>query len=216
MLHPGLANLFEAIVVVRAAAHAIEILRDDRMVCLWQSKPIHLDVSIVANVRGHHQADLGPATASLDQGGQLSHDGIGPGHRRRNVGSRPRGGGWGVGGGGGGGAAPPAPPPPPPPPTKEKGKEGGLVGGAGALPLARGGGGGGGGKEKTLPPPGPFLSFPSPPYRARGISGFFFSFFGFSLLRGGPPENFFSRVFVRRRLWLRPAAAGHSPVTKQA
>ena len=35
MFEPGLANLFEAFVVVGSAAHSIEILRNDRMVGIW-------------------------------------------------------------------------------------------------------------------------------------------------------------------------------------
>ena len=76
MHHPGLPDLFEAVVVVRAAAHAIEILRNDGMICLRQAKPIRLDVAVIANVRSHHQADLGSVAASLDQAGQISHDDI--------------------------------------------------------------------------------------------------------------------------------------------
>ena len=76
MHHPGLPDLFEALIVVRAAAQAIEILRNDGMVRLGQAKPIHLDVSVIANVRADREADLGPVTACLDQARQISEDDI--------------------------------------------------------------------------------------------------------------------------------------------
>ena len=60
VLQPGLANLLKAIVVARSAAHSIEILRNDRMVGIWQRKPIQLDVSVIAGGRCHAQADKGP------------------------------------------------------------------------------------------------------------------------------------------------------------
>ena len=69
MFHPGLSNLFEALVVARSATHAIEILRNDAMVGVWQLKPIHLDVSVVARGRSHSQANLASASAKLLQGG---------------------------------------------------------------------------------------------------------------------------------------------------
>jgi hypothetical protein len=40
MFHPGLAKLFETIIVIRAAAHSIKVLRDDGVICVWQLKPI--------------------------------------------------------------------------------------------------------------------------------------------------------------------------------
>ena len=36
VFHPGLANLFEPLGVICATAHAIKILRNDRMICFWQ------------------------------------------------------------------------------------------------------------------------------------------------------------------------------------
>ena len=78
MLHPGLANLLKAIVVARSAAHAIEILRNDWMVCVGQLKQMQFLVSVVAGGRSDCQADLGPATSKLRQAGHISHDDIRP------------------------------------------------------------------------------------------------------------------------------------------
>src|ERR1044071_7116968 len=83
MLDPGLANLLKAIVVVRSTAHSIEILRYDRMVCIWQPKVIHWHVSGVANNCAHAQADLSPGASKLfesftDYGTNISRDNIGP------------------------------------------------------------------------------------------------------------------------------------------
>ena len=65
VLHPGLAYLLKAIIVVRSATHAIEILRKDRMVFVRQLKEMQFLVSVVAAGRSDCQADLGPATSKL-------------------------------------------------------------------------------------------------------------------------------------------------------
>ena len=85
MRHPGLANLFKAIVVSRSAAHAIKILRYDRMVGIWHHKKIQFRVAVIANVRSHRQANLGSATAELLQRGQISHDDIRSRHKSRGI-----------------------------------------------------------------------------------------------------------------------------------
>ena len=36
MLKPGVPNLFEALIVIGATAHPIEILRNDRVIVIWQ------------------------------------------------------------------------------------------------------------------------------------------------------------------------------------
>src|SRR6266446_2492690 len=58
MFYPRLADLFEALVIGRASAHAIEILRNDRMIIAWQRKPIHWLVTVVARVCPYCQANL--------------------------------------------------------------------------------------------------------------------------------------------------------------
>ncbi len=65
MLHPGLANLFEAIVVARPATHPIEILRNHGMVWIWQLKKMDGLISVVAGGRSDPQANLARGTAKL-------------------------------------------------------------------------------------------------------------------------------------------------------
>jgi hypothetical protein len=80
MLYPGLANLLKAIIVARSAAHSIEILRNDRMVWIWQLIKMQGLVSVVAAGRSDCQADLGPATSKLFQASyftDISRDDIG-------------------------------------------------------------------------------------------------------------------------------------------
>ena len=60
VFHPRLADLFEARVIVRAPAHAIQVLRNDRVIGLGQLKPIDWLVAIVARVRSYSQSDLCP------------------------------------------------------------------------------------------------------------------------------------------------------------
>ena len=80
MHRPRLPDLFEALVVVYATANAIEVLRNNGMICLREVKPIHRDVAVIANVRAHHQADLGGSkVAGLDQARQISQDHVGSG-----------------------------------------------------------------------------------------------------------------------------------------
>ncbi len=85
VLHPGRTDLFEAIVIVRPAAHSIEILRNDGMVCVRQLIKVHRLISVVARSRGDPQADLGSGTSSLDHAGQISHHDIGSMHKSRSV-----------------------------------------------------------------------------------------------------------------------------------
>src|SRR5205823_12209248 len=40
VFHPRLTNLFEAFAVIGATAHSIEILRNDRVISIWQCEPI--------------------------------------------------------------------------------------------------------------------------------------------------------------------------------
>jgi hypothetical protein len=68
VLQPGLANLLKAIVVRRSTAHAVEVLRNDRMVGIRQLKPIQFHISVIAGSRCHAQADLGATAAGLDHG----------------------------------------------------------------------------------------------------------------------------------------------------
>src|ERR1700730_4703780 len=85
MLHPGLANLFKAIIVGRSTAHSIKILRNDRMVVARQRKPIQLNGSVIAGGCSNRQADLGSGASKLRHGRQISHDDIRSGNESRNT-----------------------------------------------------------------------------------------------------------------------------------
>jgi len=77
MLQPGLANLFEAIVVVGSTAHAIKILRNDAVIRVRGLQPIDLDGSVVARGRGQPQTDLAcDSRSKLRQIGQVPDDNI--------------------------------------------------------------------------------------------------------------------------------------------
>jgi hypothetical protein len=58
VLTPGLADLFDAIVVIRDAAHSVKILRNKRMVIARQGKPIHVDGSFVTGISPQRDSDL--------------------------------------------------------------------------------------------------------------------------------------------------------------
>src|ERR1051325_30641 len=60
MLHPRLADLFEALVIGRATAHAIQILWNDRVIGVGQRKPIDWLGAIVARICPYREADLSP------------------------------------------------------------------------------------------------------------------------------------------------------------
>jgi hypothetical protein len=55
-----MADLFETVIVVGATAHAIEILRNDKMISVGQRKPIDWLVAIIARVCSNGQTDLRP------------------------------------------------------------------------------------------------------------------------------------------------------------
>ena len=76
MLHPGLANLLEVVVVARSAAHPIEIVRNDRMVRIWELKKIHRHVSSIARGRAHAQANLVSGISIFCQVSDVSRDDI--------------------------------------------------------------------------------------------------------------------------------------------
>src|SRR5215470_11442049 len=60
MFHPGLPDLFEALLVIRAPAHAIQVLWNDRVISFRQRKPIDWLVAIIAGVCPYCQANLRP------------------------------------------------------------------------------------------------------------------------------------------------------------
>src|SRR5204863_5912349 len=81
MLHPPLADLLQAVVISRSAAHPIEILANNRMRYARELHKIHGLVSVVARGRRNAQTDLASTTSDLDHAGHVSHDDIGPRHR---------------------------------------------------------------------------------------------------------------------------------------
>src|SRR5260370_33661611 len=58
MFHPGLANLFEALVVTGAAAHPIKILRNNRVIVTRRREPIDRLVPIVTRICSDTEAYL--------------------------------------------------------------------------------------------------------------------------------------------------------------
>src|SRR5436190_23121954 len=85
MLEPGLANLFEAVVIGRTPAHPVKILWNNRMVYLRQREPIEVDHSVIARGSSDSEPYLGSARAKLLHRRQISHDDIGPRHGIRNL-----------------------------------------------------------------------------------------------------------------------------------
>src|SRR6266403_1040746 len=83
MLHPGLADLFEPLIIRSATAHPIEILRDDRMVGLRQRKPVEWLVAVITSSCSHPQPNkmiysVVPVLCPL---WQVAHNDIGAGHQ---------------------------------------------------------------------------------------------------------------------------------------
>src|SRR5437867_2493871 len=79
VFHPGVADLFKALVIIGAAAHPIKILRNDRMIgTIRQCKPIDWLVAIVTGSSCHRETNLGPGAAQLIHIGQLSNNNVGP------------------------------------------------------------------------------------------------------------------------------------------
>src|SRR6266496_2982750 len=78
MFQPGLANLLEPLVVADSTAHAIEVLRNDGMIVIGQSKPMQWLFSVITGSRSHPEADKGSTTSTLLHGRQISNDDIRP------------------------------------------------------------------------------------------------------------------------------------------
>src|SRR6266403_3217689 len=79
----GLANLFEALVVVRAAAHSIEILRNYWMIVIWRGKPVQRLRAVVTRSCRHSETDLRSRAAELLHVRHVTHNYIRPHSRRR-------------------------------------------------------------------------------------------------------------------------------------
>ena len=85
MFQPGLADLFEAVVITGSAAHAIQILRNDGVVGIRQREPIEFLGSVVTGSRCHREADNRSRTSRLRHGRQISDDDINPRNGVRRV-----------------------------------------------------------------------------------------------------------------------------------
>ena len=55
VFEPGLANLFQVVVVIGSAAHPIKILRNNGMISIWQLEPIERLVAVVTGSCCHSQ-----------------------------------------------------------------------------------------------------------------------------------------------------------------
>jgi len=82
MFEPGLADLFEAVVVIGPTAHPVEILWDNRMIGLRQRKPVQRLIAIVTRSRSNSQSDEVSIASVLRHFRQHTDDHIGAGHER--------------------------------------------------------------------------------------------------------------------------------------
>ena len=82
VFHPGVPDLFKAVVVKGPNAHSIKILRNDRVIGIRQLKPIHRLVAVVARVRSRCQTHLCSSASKLFHALDFSNDDIGAWHRR--------------------------------------------------------------------------------------------------------------------------------------
>jgi len=82
MLKPGLADLFEPLIIGSATAHSIEILRDNRVVDLRQRKPIEGLVAVVTRSRSYPQPNkmIYSVVSELCHARQVAHNDIRAGH----------------------------------------------------------------------------------------------------------------------------------------
>src|SRR6266540_4300400 len=82
VLTPGLAELFESVVVSGAATHAVKILRNEGMVIVRQLNPSHVLGPFVTRVSPQSEADATPDSVrvGLHEVNQLAHDDIGAGN----------------------------------------------------------------------------------------------------------------------------------------
>jgi hypothetical protein len=76
---PGLADLFEAFVVGRAAAHSVKILRNKGMVIVRQGKPSRVLDPFVTRISSQSEADAASdgTIVGLLQANQITDDDIG-------------------------------------------------------------------------------------------------------------------------------------------
>ena len=87
MFQPGLADLLEPIGISSAAAHAIKILRNNRVIRVRKCKPIERLITGVTGSCAHSEADemIYGVVSVLRHLWQLADDYIGSGHQRRSL-----------------------------------------------------------------------------------------------------------------------------------
>src|SRR6476620_9917923 len=83
VLHPGLADLFESLIIGNTTAHPIEVLRDDRVVGVWQRKPIERLVAVITRSCSHSQPNemIYGVISVLRHLWQIAHNHIGAGNQ---------------------------------------------------------------------------------------------------------------------------------------
>src|ERR1700730_12633703 len=67
VFEPGLSDLFEPLAVISSSAHTIKILWNDRVIGIWQLKPIEWLVAVVTRSRCHRETHLGSSASELLQ-----------------------------------------------------------------------------------------------------------------------------------------------------
>src|SRR5882724_2050805 len=80
VLHPGVADLFKALVVIGSAAHPIKVLRNDRVISIRQLKPIHWLIAVVTRVCSRCQPHLCSSASKLVHALDFADNDIGSWH----------------------------------------------------------------------------------------------------------------------------------------
>ena len=83
VLKPGLADLFEPLIIGSATAHPIEILRYNRVVGFGNCKPIERLVAVITRSCSHSQPNkmIYSIVSELCHAWQVAHNDIGAGHQ---------------------------------------------------------------------------------------------------------------------------------------
>ena len=78
MFEPGLANLFEAVVVIGPAAHSVEVLRNNRVIGIRQCEPVQGLIAVITRGGSDAQPHEISITSVLGHFREHSDDDIGP------------------------------------------------------------------------------------------------------------------------------------------
>jgi hypothetical protein len=87
MLKPRLADLFEPLIIGSASAHPIEILRDNRVVGIWQREPMKRLVAVITRSCSHTQPNkmIYSVVSVLCHLWQVAYNDIGAGYQIRRL-----------------------------------------------------------------------------------------------------------------------------------